>query len=93
MRYLTCDDVLAAAPPRKAVDALRELLKGGFDPATDAHRQKVALSHGEVHLSPSALDGAVGMKVLGIQPAGSQVEVLLVQGSYLLMRARSRRRS
>ncbi|MDK7181469.1 hypothetical protein QP446_11995 [Corynebacterium riegelii] len=38
-----------------------------------------------MHLLPSALDGVVGVKVLGIQPAGSDVDVPLVQGSYLLM--------
>ena len=65
--------------------AIRQVLEGGFDPASDPHRQKVALPHGEMHLLPSALDGAVGVKVLGIQPAGSTVDVPLVQGSYLLM--------
>lgn len=85
MRYLTSNEVLSAVPPRAAVEAIREVLKGGFDPATDPHRQKVALPHGEMHLLPSALDGAVGVKVLGIQPAGSEIDVPLVQGSYLLM--------
>lgn len=66
MRYLTSGEVLYAVTPRDAVDALREVLKGGFDPASDPHRQKVALPHGEMHLLPSALDAAVGVKVLGI---------------------------
>lgn len=85
MRNLGYDEVLSAVTPRDAVDALREVLKGGFDPATDPHRQKVALPDGEMHLLPSALDSAVGVKVLGIQPAGSTVDMPLVQGSYLLM--------
>lgn len=85
MRNLGYNEVLSAVTPRDAVEALREVLKGGFDPASDPHRQKVALPHGEMHLLPSALDGAVGVKVLGIQPAGSDVDVPLVQGSYLLM--------
>ena len=85
MRNLGYDEVLSTVTPRDAVDALREVLKGGFDPASDPHRQKVALPHGEMHLLPSALDDAVGVKVLGIQPAGSDVDVPLVQGSYLLM--------
>ena len=85
MRNLGYDDVMSAIRPGTAVEALREVLKGGFDPASDPHRQKVALPHGEMHLLPSALDGAVGVKVLGIQPAGSDVDVPLVQGSYLLM--------
>ena len=85
MRNLGYDEVLSAVTPRDAVDALREVLTGGFDPAFDPHRQKVALPHGEMHLLPSALDGAVGVKALGIQPAGSDGVVPQVQGSYLLM--------
>lgn len=85
MRYISSNDFLSTITPAAAVEALREVLKGGFDPATDPHRQKVALPHGEMHLLPSALDGAVGVNVLGIQPAGSDVDVPLVQGSYLLM--------
>ena len=85
MRNLGYSEVMSAVAPRVAVDALREVLTGGFDPASDPHRQKVALPHGEMHLLPSALDDAVGVKVLGIQPAGSDVDVPLVQGSYLLM--------
>ena len=85
MRNLEYSEVMSAVAPRAAVEALREVLTGGFDPASDPHRQKVALPHGEMHLLPSALDGAVGVKVLGIQPAGSDVDVPLVQGSYLLM--------
>ena len=85
MRNLGYDDVMSAIRPGTAVEALREVLKGGFDPAIDPHRQKVALPHGEMHLLPSALDDAVGVKVLGIQPASSDVDVPLVQGAYLLM--------
>ena len=85
MRIMNYSEVMVAVTPSEAVDALRRALIGGFDPATDPQRQKVGLPHGEMHLLPSALDGAVGVKVLGIQPAGSTVDVPLVQGSYLLM--------
>ena len=81
MRIMDCSEVLAAVTPSEAVDALRRALIDGFDPATDPQRQKVGLPHGEMHLLPSALDGAVGVKVLGIQPAGSDIDVPLVQGS------------
>lgn len=56
MRNLEYSEVMSAVAPRAAVDALREVLTGGFDPASDPHRQKVALPHGEMHLLPSALD-------------------------------------
>lgn len=85
MRYVDYDEAMAALPPKAAVEAVREALLSGFDPATDPERQKVALPYGEMHLLPSALDGAVGVKVLGIQPAGSTIDVPLVQGAYLLM--------
>ena len=85
MRYVDYDEAMATLSPAAAVKAVRDALLAGFDPATDPQRQKVALPHGETHLLPSALDGAVGVKVLGIQPPGSTVEVPLVQGSYLLM--------
>ena len=85
MRIIDYSEVMVAVTPSEAVDAVRRVLIDGFDPATDPQRQKVGLPHGEMHLLPSALDGAVGVKVLGIQPAGSTVDVPLVQGSYLLM--------
>lgn len=47
MRNLGYDEVLSAVTPRDAVEALRKVLKGGFDPASDPHRHKVALPHGK----------------------------------------------
>ena len=85
MRYISSNEFLSAISPAAAVETIRQVLEGEFDPASDPHRQKVALPHGEMHLLPSALDGVVGVKVLGIQPAGSTVDVPLVQGSYLIM--------
>lgn len=85
MRTLSHGDVIAALTPAEAVEAIRQPLLDGFDPVTDPHRQKVPLPHGEMHLLPSALGGAVGVKVLGIQPAHSRIDVPLVQGTYLLM--------
>ena len=85
MRYVDYDEAMATLSPAAAVQAVRDALLSGFDPATDSQRQKVGLPHGEMHLLPSALDGAVGVKVLGIQPPGSTVDVPLIQGSYLLM--------
>lgn len=85
MRYVDYAEATAALTPKAAVEAVRQAQLSGFDPATDPERQKVALPHGEMHLSPSALGGAVRVKVLGIQPSGSALDVPLVQGAYLLM--------
>ena len=46
---------------------------------------RLARTYGLPHLDTGLLYRAVGVKVLGIQPAGSDIDVPLVQGSYLLM--------
>lgn len=89
MRYMDYDEVMETLSPADAVDALREELKRGFEPADDQERHKVALPHGEMQLLPAGLEEAVGVKVLGIQPEGSDEDVPLVQGSYLLMGAKT----
>lgn len=42
MRYLSSKEALSAAAPRAAVDALREVLKGGFDPPPPAPQPRNA---------------------------------------------------
>lgn len=89
MRYLGSEAVLELLSPRDAVEAIRRPLLGGFEPATDPHRVKVGLDHGEMHLLPSSDGKYAGVKVLGIQPPDSAEQVPLVQGSYLLMGGRT----
>lgn len=85
MRYLGSEALLNSLRPREAVEAIRRPLLEGFDPATDPHRTKVELDHGEMHLLPSSDGEYAGVKILGIQPPDSAEQVPLVQGSYLLM--------
>lgn len=59
---------------------MRAVLRGGFDPATDPHRHKVALLHGEMHLLPSALDGVVGVEVLGDSAGGLDCRCAACEG-------------
>lgn len=89
MQILSSDDVDALISPAAAVEAIRGALLAGFDPATDPHRVKVALGHGEMHLLASSSSAYAGVKILGIQPPGSTGDVPLVQGSYLLMGGRT----
>lgn len=74
------DGVISVTRPAEDVDALWEIVKGGFDPATDPHHQKAGPPHAEMYLLRSALDGAVEVEVLGIHSAGSEIDVQLVQG-------------
>ncbi|MDO5031286.1 ornithine cyclodeaminase family protein [Corynebacterium sp.] len=87
MRFITHDSVLSALTPAEAVDALRRALATGYDPATDQPRTKVPLHHGELHILPSALPEAVGVKILSLHPAGYETDLPLIQGQYLLFDA------
>jgi len=89
MRYLDSEAVLDLLSPRDAVEAIRRPLLDGFDPATDPHRIKVGLDHGEMHVLPSSDGTYAGVKILGIQPPDSTEQVPLVQGSYLLLGGRT----
>lgn len=85
MRFFDHDTVMDTLTPAEAVDAIRAALKSGVDPAVDAPRTKIPLPHGEMHLLPAAFGNWAGVKVLGLQPPGSELPVPLVQGSYLLL--------
>ena len=89
MRFFDHDTVMDTLTPAEAVDAIRTALKSGVDPAADAQRTKVPLPHGEMHLLPAAFGNWAGVKVLGLQPPGSELPVPLVQGSYLLLEGKT----
>ncbi|SDR82945.1 ornithine cyclodeaminase family protein [Corynebacterium timonense] len=85
MRILTHDDVHAALTPAEAVDALRQALRDGYDPATDQPRTKVPLHRGEMQLLPSTLPRVSGVKILAVQPEDHDPALPLIQGQYLLI--------
>ncbi|MGV0373056.1 ornithine cyclodeaminase family protein [Corynebacterium pilbarense] len=85
MRILTHDEVLARLSPADAVEALRQALRDGFDPATDLPRTKVPLHRGEMHILPASLPRVGGVKILAIQPEDHDPALPLIQGQYLLI--------
>ncbi|WP_288831385.1 ornithine cyclodeaminase family protein [uncultured Corynebacterium sp.] len=85
MRILTHDEVLARLSPADAVDALRQALRDGFDPATDLPRTKAPLHRGEMHILPASLPRVSGVKILAIQPEDHDPNLPLIQGQYLLI--------
>ncbi|WP_217702889.1 ornithine cyclodeaminase family protein [Corynebacterium sp. Marseille-P4321] len=89
MRFFDHDTIMRALTPAEAVDAIRAALKSGVDPSADAPRTKVPIPHGEMHLLPAAFGNWAGVKVLGLQPPGSELPVPLVQGSYLLFEGKT----
>ncbi|KAA9393235.1 ornithine cyclodeaminase family protein [Kocuria coralli] len=76
--------IAEALPPAAAVDALRQALVDGYDPATDAARQSMRMPHGEMLIMPSAVGDAAGIKVLTVAPADPGRTLPRIQGQYLL---------
>jgi ornithine cyclodeaminase/alanine dehydrogenase-like protein (mu-crystallin family) len=70
----------AALSAGQATMAIRDALAGGLDPATDPERRSVPVPGGELLMMPSALPGAVGIKVLTVAEQGAP----RIQGQYLL---------
>lgn len=67
-----------------AVDAIRDALTQGFDPADDIPRQLLPIPGGEVLVMPSAKAQATGLKVLTVAPDAPDRTVRRIQGQYLL---------
>ncbi|WP_426717988.1 ornithine cyclodeaminase family protein [Corynebacterium auriscanis] len=84
MQFLSYDDVNSAITPAKAVEALRQVLRSGYDPVDDQARTKVPLHHGEMHLLPSTLPHVAGVKIILLHPQGFDTDLPLIQGQYLL---------
>lgn len=76
--------VRAAVPPRAAVDALEEVLRGGFDPEHDAPRTRVATPAGKLLQMPSAAGDLVGVKLLTLTPDNPSRDLPTIQGLYVL---------
>jgi ornithine cyclodeaminase/alanine dehydrogenase-like protein (mu-crystallin family) len=70
----------AALSASQATMAIRDALAGGLDPAADPERRSVPVPGGELLIMPSALPGAVGIKVLTVAERGTP----RIQGQYLL---------
>ena len=83
MRFLDAADV-AALGPGAAVRAITDALLGGVDPATDAPRIPVGLTHGQFLLMPSETSAGVGIKVTTVAPDNPRHALPRIQAVYLL---------
>jgi ornithine cyclodeaminase/alanine dehydrogenase-like protein (mu-crystallin family) len=90
VRYLDAAAV-AALGPAAAVDAIRDALLAGLDPAADPPRVPVDLDTGQFLLMPSQAaapdspgTGAAGVKVVTVAPANPARGLPRIQAVYLL---------
>ncbi|WP_448855016.1 ornithine cyclodeaminase family protein [Corynebacterium camporealensis] len=84
LHTIGADELFELVSPAQAVQALRDALRGGFDPAEDSERSSVPLHKGEMLLMPSSLPQASGVKVLTVAPDEPGRELPRIQGQYLL---------
>jgi ornithine cyclodeaminase len=83
VRFLDADAV-AALGPAAAVEAIRQALHGGFDPAADPARVSVDLANGQFLLMPSESAAAAGVKVVTVAPGNRARGLPRIQAAYLL---------
>ncbi|AVH88162.1 Putative ornithine cyclodeaminase, mu-crystallin [Corynebacterium camporealensis] len=84
LHTIGADELFELVSPAQAVQALRDALREGFDPAEDSERSSVPLHKGEMLLMPSSLPQASGVKVLTVAPDEPGRELPRIQGQYLL---------
>lgn len=82
--FITESEVMNALPPEKAVDALRQALKDGYDPTFDFQRQSEELSRGEMLIMPSSTGELAGIKILTVAPDDPSRQQPRIQGVYVL---------
>ncbi|WP_202864871.1 ornithine cyclodeaminase family protein [Rothia halotolerans] len=87
IRSVGPDQVMAHLPLRAAVDALRQALQEGLDPARQAARTTSPLTNGEFLLMPSEFEGYAGVKILTVAPGNPARGLPKIQGSYMLFDA------
>ena len=87
VRNINAEQVLAHLPMRAAVDALKQALLQGYDPALAHPRASAAVEHGEFLMMPSEFGDYAGIKILTLGPDNPRKGAPLIQGSYFLFDA------
>ncbi|GGS73658.1 hypothetical protein GCM10010156_35670 [Planobispora rosea] len=85
--YVGPEQIAVLLPPRDAVQAVRAVLRDGFDPADDPVRSQVDVRHGQFLIMPSAFAGSAGVKLAAVAPRNSEIGLPRIQGLYVLFDA------
>lgn len=89
MLFIDQDTVHQVLPPAQAVEAIRQALIKGYDPAQDFQRQAYNIPGGQFLVMPSTTATATGIKVLTVNHHNANHEVERIQGNYLLFQGGS----
>ncbi len=69
----------------EAIQAVGEVLRGGFDPEHDLPRTILDVPHGQLLLMPAAFDGMVGQKLASVAPGNPAQGRERIQGVYIVL--------
>ncbi|WP_349828269.1 ornithine cyclodeaminase family protein [Brevibacterium litoralis] len=85
MKHIDADQFNASLDHAGAIEALRDALRSGYDPRTDATRIPAPLSRGQFLFMPSEIGKYAGVKILTVTPDNPAEDNPLIQGSCLLL--------
>lgn len=82
--WITEAELLFSVRPQQAVDAIRAMLQGNFDPEDDQQRTSVELRNGQLLLMPAEVGDYAGIKIASVSPDNPARGQPRIQGIYLL---------
>lgn len=85
--WIDAGEIQRRVSPDAARRLLRRALAYGFDPADDPPRSSPRAGAGQLLIMPSAIDEAVGVKVLSVAPGNPTRGLPRIQAWYVLMDA------
>ncbi|WP_240940882.1 ornithine cyclodeaminase family protein [Corynebacterium ammoniagenes] len=84
LTHINAQQVEEALTPKQAVEALRDYLKQGFEPATDLPRSRAEITNGDFLLMPSNSPTAFGIKLIAVPGETADPSIPSVNGTYVL---------
>ncbi|PQM75375.1 ornithine cyclodeaminase family protein [Corynebacterium sp. J010B-136] len=84
LTHIDAQQVEKTLSPKQAVQALRDYLQQGFDPATDLERSRTEITNGDFLLMPSNSPTGFGIKLISIPGKTADPSIPSVNGIYVL---------
>jgi ornithine cyclodeaminase/alanine dehydrogenase-like protein (mu-crystallin family) len=89
LEYLDAAEIARRLTPAEAVAAIEQVLRDGFDPATDPARSIVDVPAGQLLLMPSSSARAAGVKLATVAPDNARHGRPRIQALYVLLDAQT----
>jgi ornithine cyclodeaminase/alanine dehydrogenase-like protein (mu-crystallin family) len=87
LKIIGAEALRAKVDMAKAIQTLRAVLEGGFDPETDLHRTVATFRSGQLLMMPADFGGYAGQKLATVAPANPALGLDRIQAIYALFDA------